>query len=117
MDDDHPHKRSMYCDILKIWEQVYPKEQLYIGFFEQIAENPVQLLSEIYTFLGVDNLAPDLYRSTVEQKVNMGVTEVMPIYWRRYLAQRYYDQIECLHARFGNNSTAEWLASAKQAMG
>ncbi len=114
MQDVHPHQRSSYVDILQVWESVYPQEQIFIGFFEQIAEDPVALLRNIYVFLGVDHTDPELYAAVVHQKVNAGAKEELPVQWGRYLAERYYAQLQYIHQRFDNQSTTKWLANAQR---
>lgn len=113
MQEEHPHQRSSYCDILQVWESIYPPQQIFIGFFEQIAENPVGLLHDICAFLEIDNPEPDLYSPIVHQRVNPGAEKKPSAHWGRYLAQRYYQQIESLHDRFDNASTKKWLTNAQ----
>lgn len=113
MAQTHPHARSSYLRNLEVWESVFPKEQIFIGFYEQVKEEPEVLLRAIYQFLGVD--ASDKYiHRPAEKKVNVGRYDPIPARWAGVLAQRYYGQIESLHKRFANQSTASWLAMADE---
>ena len=106
-------RRSQYINTLQIWEQVYPKEQIFIGFFEQLKENPRQLLKDICHFLEVDASEPYI-PDRVEQKVRAGQYTSIPAHWAHYLAQQHHEEIKRLHDRFNNSSTASWLAFAEQ---
>jgi len=114
MSAEHPHQRSSYCNTLQIWEEFFPKQQIFVGFFEQITTDPVRLLKDIAAFLDVDSEDPCLSSPSVARTVNPGSKRHLPKHWGRFLAQRYYDQTACIHRRFNNQSTANWLAHAQQ---
>lgn len=42
-----------YLALLDKWAAVYPEEQIFIGFYDDLSNDPQQLLTEIFTFLGV----------------------------------------------------------------
>ena len=48
-------RRGDYVRTLDTWQSVFPREQLFIGFFEDIHERPQELLSDIFDFLGVSH--------------------------------------------------------------
>ena len=103
-------RRTDYLKTLQAWEQVYPKEQIFVAFFEQLKQNPRQLLMDIHHFLEVEaSYIPD----SVEQKVYAGQYSQIPAHWARYLAQRHHEQLKALHQRFDNSSTASWLELAE----
>jgi hypothetical protein len=107
----HPPEHGQYLRVLQIWEQFYPKEQIFIGFFEQLVQNPGKLLADIYQFLEV-NSSEQYIPDAVHQKVYPGQYSLLPARWARYLAQQHHQEIERLHERFNNSSTASWLAFA-----
>lgn len=110
LDERETIRRSRYIETLRIWKQVYPKEQIFIGFFEQLKDNPSQLLKEICDFLEVDASYIPL---SVEQRVKAGHYTSIPARWASYLAEQHHEEIKRLHERFNNNSTASWLAFAE----
>ena len=111
LDNETVIRRTQYLKTLQAWEQVYPKEQIFVAFFEQLKQNPRQLLKDIHHFLEVDaSYIPD----SVEQKVGAGQYSQIPAHWARYLAERHHEQLTVLHQRFNNSSTANWLEFAKQ---
>jgi len=111
MQQDHPHQRSSYHQNLQVWESIFPAEQIFVGFYEQVRENPEALLRDIYQFLGVDASEQYIQRPS-EKKVNVGNYDPIPVHWGRYLAERYYAQLQSLHERFSNASTLSWLTMA-----
>lgn len=101
-----------YLESLKIWETYYPKEQIFIGFFEEIIKRPEDFLIRVFEFLRIDashKCIPD----DVREKHNPGSGHELPKKYLEYLACKYYDQIEKLHIRFNNEYTQEWLNFAK----
>src|SRR5688572_28682213 len=46
-------RRGAYPDILASWLASFPREQLFIGFFEDIVERPRMLLTEVFRHLRV----------------------------------------------------------------
>ena len=88
MDKKETHQRSNYFETLYNWESFYPKHQIFIGFFEQLCQQPRQLLLDIYKFLGIDT--SDKYISdSINQKRNKSSYNAIPKHWASYLAQQY----------------------------
>ena len=113
MQQEHPHARSYYFRNLEVWESVFPQEQIFVGFYEQVQDEPETLLRDIYQFLGVDASQKYIHRPS-EKKVNVGRYEPIPRRWGRFLAERYYGQIQSLHKRFANAATSSWLSMAEE---
>jgi len=102
------HRHGDYLANLAVWESVYPREQIHIGFFDQLEEEPREFLRRILEFLGVDSsdaAIPD----DVAARRNPGRGERPPPALRARLAGHFRPQIEALHARFGNAYTRRWL--------
>lgn len=115
-DMDITKRLSNYPRTLQVWESVYPSEQIYIGFYEQLQESPHQLLSDVLRFLGVDS-AEQHIPNTVQRNPNAGKYPEIPRPFAAYLAGQYHEQIKSLHQRFDNQSTASWLESAENYLG
>jgi hypothetical protein len=47
-------KRSNYFDCIERLERVFPRDQIYYGFFEQLAEAPAELVGDILEFVGAE---------------------------------------------------------------
>jgi hypothetical protein len=50
---DWPLACGDYLGQLRRWLTVFPREQLYVGFYESIASDPHALLREVFAFLGI----------------------------------------------------------------
>ena len=46
-------KAGGYTAILDKWLSVFPKEQVFVGFYDDLATKPKDLLSDVFAFLGV----------------------------------------------------------------
>jgi hypothetical protein len=102
-----------HLENLETWIKSYPEEQVFVGFYDQLAENPYELLQNIYKFLGLDS-SDKFIPETVYIKRNMSQYPPLPDHFARYLTCQYYDQIAKLHQRFSNRYTANWLDFANE---
>lgn len=93
--------RGNYSAILDNWLSVFPREQLYIGFFEDIANRPKKLLSEVFAHIGVSR---DVDWSSFPYKkvINKNPDFPMPEKYRDFLEEKYRQHIEALYKRFGD---------------
>ncbi len=89
----------------------YPKDNIFICFFEQLTDNPRQLLKDIYEFLELD-FSEQYIPDTVHQNPNPRQYPAIPDHFAHYLAQQLYGEIEQLHQRFDNEYTESWLNDA-----
>jgi len=99
-------KRGNYLTILDNWLSVFPHEQLYIGFFEDITDCPQKLLGEVFAHIGVSqevDWSSFPYRRVINK--NPGIP--MPKKYRDLLKEIYCQDIENLYARFGDR-VATW---------
>lgn len=106
-------KPSAYLETLENWESVFPAEQIFTGFFEEITDQPKDFLRKIFRFLGVSD--SESYLSlTIREKVNSSGKYNMPIpsQVERSLAKQYLPQLQALSARFGSPAT-DWLKRAE----
>jgi hypothetical protein len=52
--NEWPLASGDYLGQLRRWASVFPREQLYVGFYESVLTRPGELLREIFHFLGAD---------------------------------------------------------------
>ena len=131
LESDLTVRRSDYGAILDAWLAVFPREQLYVGFFEWIRERPRELLSEVFRHIGV-SADVDWEEFPLEKVIVPGVapgrkghtTECLeraegsdesgrhpcPEPVRRWLEQRYADDLERLAQRLGGPAES-WRVS------
>ena len=60
-----------YLGQLRRWRSVFPREQLYVGFFDDIALQPQKLLAEVFSFLGISPI--DVKKPVLQERVNEGL--------------------------------------------
>ncbi len=68
-----PLANGDYLGQLQRWLSVFPREQLYVGYYESIARQPETLLRDLFRFLGVDPVV-DLSSFPVAEKILTGLT-------------------------------------------
>jgi hypothetical protein len=60
---------GMYATQLKRYYEVFPESQVKVIFFENLVENPDEVLKEVQAFLNVENMKLDTGRSHNEAKI------------------------------------------------
>lgn len=97
--------RSDYLAILDRWRAVFPDDQIFVGFFEDIVQAPTALLRRVFEHLGI---SPDVdYGEFPCRKViNRGLGIAIPEAHRRTLEQVYAADIEHMRRRFGDRVAA-----------
>ncbi len=100
-------KRGDYVRTLDTWLSVFPREQLFVGFFEDLRECPQDLLRRIFEFLGVTT-AVDWgcfpYKQVVRPASEVqlpGASPPIPEKCERFVRELYADQLAELSVRFG----------------
>jgi hypothetical protein len=100
-------KRGDYVRTLDTWLSVFPREQLFVGFFEDLRGYPQALLREIFEFLGVTS-AVDWSRFPFERVIRPGSTQgspgpppPIPEKYESFLRELYAGQLAELTVRFG----------------
>jgi len=106
--------RSNYLRTLENWEGVFGREQIFVGFLDEIQNEPKDLLLRVYEFLGV--AADDAHiPAAVTAKVNTSPKQksAIPELYRSHLSRMYLPQLEELSDRFGEPATG-WLRRAEE---
>jgi len=106
--------RGDYLRTLDNWEGVFGHEQVFVGFLDEIQNDPRDLLLRIYGFLGV--AADEAYiPANVTARVNTSsrTKSAIPEQFRSHLARMYLPQLEELSERFGEPATG-WLRRAEE---
>jgi hypothetical protein len=93
-------QRGDYVGMIDRWTRYYDPDQLFIGFYDDIQRNPVDLLERIFSFLRVD-ASPASIPDSARMSVNAGSREPIPLHLHRHLARIYAPELAQLAARFG----------------
>jgi hypothetical protein len=103
-----------YLGQLRRWLSVFPREQMFIGFYESIAARPEALLREVFSFLGVSPDV-DLTGFPVRERVLPGLPGDLSPYLTHHLQQllgpRTRELASFLRGSLGLEPPGEWQTS------
>lgn len=103
--------RGDYPKMLENWGAVFDASRFYIGFYDDIATDPVGLLQEIYSFLELD-VPEGAIPASIKARVNAGPGARIPPDLHRWLCEFYAEDLDLLAQRLGG-APARWRDSAK----
>ena len=91
--------RSAYADTIKRLEAVFPANQVHYCFFEDLRDRPEALTSDLFSFLGVEPVAPTPVQ--LPQAVNVAAgSKPIPSEFSRTMARDYLPMVGDLCQRF-----------------
>jgi hypothetical protein len=108
--------RADYVRTFEIWERIFGRDQIFVGFLDEIQQDPRDLLLRLYRFLGISDSEAHI-PAGVSRKVNASrqyATDI-PEHFQAYLAELYLPQLQELSARFGEPVT-DWLRRAEESL-
>lgn len=100
IESDAQTMRSDYLRAIDNYSSVFPKEQIMIGFFDAIIDNPQQLLQETIDFLGGPP-NEEILKTNTKKIVNKSIEIKCPPEIKEYLKDKYKDQMLTLANRYG----------------
>lgn len=102
-----------YCGNLARWQTYIPASQIYIGFYDQIAENPVAFLRGLFGFLDLE-FDPGRYQAgQLTAILNPGIKKDIPPEFAHYLAKKYLPSLEDMYLVWPNPYVYSWLEYAR----
>lgn len=104
--------RSDYLRTYQIWTDVFGEEQICVGYYDQIQEDPEGLLMEIGDFLGLSSPESLFNPQSSERRVNATKSTKIPEEARLYLARKYIEDLKGLRELFGGYAE-EWVSEAE----
>ena len=96
--------RGGFTRTIDAWHRHFPKDQLLLGFHDELRADPEALLARVTDFLGVDPLPRDPLRGRI---VFRGIGMPMPDAIRALLVRDLADEMRALADRFGGHAE-EW---------
>lgn len=100
IDSPAQEKRSDIISTIRNYSAIYPREQILIGFYDAITESPEELMKNILNFIGAET--DDLHKyCDLSQKKNVSRSEDCPAEIKKYLKEKYYNQIHELATNYG----------------
>lgn len=103
---------ARYFENLSRWEKYFPKDQMFLGYFDDIANEPDRLLSAIFQYLGVTDATEYISQRSTE-KIYVGDYPEIPRNIASKLAEIFIDDLERLHQHLGSPYTEKWLAQCQ----
>jgi len=103
-----PISRADYLKHIDLWSLHFGRENLFIGFFDELAEDPAALLRRVFDFLSVES-SVDHVPACVREAINAQSYEMVPERHLRYLAEFHLEQIRSIHDGLANENTKRWL--------
>lgn len=94
--------RTNYINIIENWKAVFPKEQIYIGMFKEIKDNPKKLLNDIFSFLNVSTKI-DWDELPYKVKIHSGHYNTIPAKYKEKLWEMYsafLDELKKVNIQF-----------------
>ena len=101
------HARSF--ENLSRWENHFPKDQIFVSYFDEIANAPSRLLAEIFQFLGVSDSDEYISERSTE-KIYGGDYPEIPRNIASQLAEALVEDMEKLHQHLISPYTEKWLS-------
>lgn len=108
LDRTSTSKLSNFLRTFDNWGAFYPDERFFVGFLEDTAYLPGDLLEGVYSFLGVD---ASFRPPQADKKIHSRSAATMPAKVAVYLAHNYREEVVRLAERFGGYASF-WLYCA-----
>jgi hypothetical protein len=103
--------RTLYSMTLKNWKTCFPEDQLFIGFYDEVVENPKEILSRLYKFLEIESSSGNLFEN-ISQRVNVSNQAEMPQDLKTFFSQKYFSEIQEVNNMVGSY-TNRWLVEVQ----
>ncbi len=100
--------RGSYSSILSTWSEYYPREQISIGYYDEIIESPEALLLRIFEFLNVEVSAEHISAKIYDRFNSSTKSRQIPAHLERYLAKIYRQEVENMAEKVGGYAR-NWL--------
>ena len=107
IDSPKIRKRGEYIRIIDSWRSVFGKENIFIGFYDQISSNPNELIQGVFDFLEIEALS--LSQRELSTRRNVSEKKEIPDEIEFILAERYKDEVYELMSVLDNTYTYNWV--------
>ncbi len=94
--------KSSYMTTIRNWESVFPREQIFYGFYDEVCTAPRNLCESIFRFLEVDSGIPPTYEDAIHNAAARDIP--LPKKFERRLAEIYLRETACLAEHFGERA-------------
>ncbi len=101
VDSPEQQGRSDYLKTIRIWAEVFSKDQLFIGFYDDIVSEPELLLSKILNFIGAASDGATVQQILEVDRVNVSPEIEIPAEFSSYLHEKYDDEVRLVAKQLG----------------
>jgi hypothetical protein len=89
-----------YTTIIQNWEKYTKTNNFFIGIFDNISKDPMNLLNNIFHFLDLPYDVDLLRSDTITKKINPTTSQKMPEQHKTYLQDFFKEEIQKLNKQF-----------------
>ncbi len=100
-------EKGYYSKHIQKWLKIFPEEQFFVGFYDDICHRPKELLIEVFDYLGVQSDV-SLDGFPLRMKVNAGPPVTIPPEFKSFLMELYRDELKTLEKMFREKITC-WM--------
>lgn len=104
---------SNYAQTLSQWERVFSPNQFFVGFYDDLTQQPQQLLSNVFQFLGVDDRVM-IPKSQLQEKHFAGVYREPSPAEKKNLIEMLLPSMAQLSERYPHEAPAHWFVNAQE---
>lgn len=91
--------RNSYSQSLSNYKSIFPKNHLFLGFYDAIVEQPKTLIDGVVNFIGAE--IDLINEESIDKKINASPKQLMPEDIYSYLKQKYFSEIATLSEAYG----------------
>jgi hypothetical protein len=106
-------ERTDYVTHIELWSRHFGDDNPFVGFFDELAEDPASLLRRILDFLNIDT-SPEQIPPGIGAAVGATSYNAIPEHHLHRLAKLHLEQIQAIHDSFANAHTEKWLNVASR---
>ncbi len=116
MDDDYVYRffefdgcrmKGDYLSTLLHWQAHFPKEHIFIGYYEDVKQNPINFLKSVFDFLGIRKTDSwDVF--PLSKKMNAGDKRQIPERFKRFLSEKYANDLLKIWELTQNDHVKNW---------
>ena len=101
-------EQSNYETILKRWQREFSPEQLFLAYYDEITEDPEDLLLRMCSFLGIDPSKYPTNRDENRKRINQSLVKDIPAQLEKELIEHYLPMVARLSESRGGYYS-KWL--------
>ena len=107
LDSEVIYEKGNYYDNLSRWMEVFPENQILIGYLEEVANTPSDLIRRVQDHIGIAPINFD--QDSLEEKNHVGIKVPFKDSYKDFLREKYRDHNEKLYDALKNPIIKNWI--------